>query len=270
MAIYLWIYPVFHLFILLFGWFLNSLKHNLPSHFHHLHIFRVWKVDFLSHKPQAVWVRRFVPLDLQKSLRTVVFNYQKWPHVEGSCVFCLFFSGSVYDVQHISISIWYIYIWIDIYIYILYPAFRYEYVLTFPFHSSWRVFKRCEMDIDKALYAGCKIYRCWEHCISDLRRFSTAAQLLPRKECCRTHRTTSMRCPMCVLHRRGLAFRNPMLNPTMTYHAEKCRYTNRCELFVELYLLQVRNLNIYCPSPTEIFWKWHQSSIRALCINTEK
>ena len=52
-----------------------------------------------------------------------------------------------------------------------------------------------------------------------------------------------------------------LLNPTMTYHAEKCRFTNRCELFVELYLLQVRNLNIYCPSPTEIFWKWHQSTM---------
>lgn len=73
-----WLIPIF-------------LKHNLPSHFHCLHIFRVWKVEFLSHKPQAVCVRRFVPLDLQKSLRTVVFDYQKWPHVEGSCVFCLFF-----------------------------------------------------------------------------------------------------------------------------------------------------------------------------------
>lgn len=115
---------IIFLYLYTVGWFLYPslwlipifLKHNLPSHFHCLHIFRVWKVEFLSHKPQAVWLRRFVPLDLQKSLRTVLFNYQKWPHVKGSCVFCLFFSVSVYDVQHISYSIWYIYIWIDIYI----------------------------------------------------------------------------------------------------------------------------------------------------------
>ena len=137
--------PLVNLCILVFGWFLYSLN----TTFHHTSIVYIslgfersssWAINL-----QAVWVRRFVPLDLQKSLRTVVFDYQKWPHVEGSCVFCLFFCGSVYDVQHISYSIWYIYVWIYIYIqyiYIysiyIYPAFRYEYVPTFPYRGSWK------------------------------------------------------------------------------------------------------------------------------------
>ena len=138
--------PLVNLCILVFGWFLYSLN----TTFHHTSIVYIslgfersssWAINL-----QAVCVRRFVPLDLQKSLRTVVFDYQKWPHVEGSCVFCLFFLRKcLWCSTHLIFFL--VYIRMDIYIYsiyiyrqyiYIYPAFRYEYVLTFPLHSSWK------------------------------------------------------------------------------------------------------------------------------------
>ena len=116
-------------------------------------------------------------------------------------------------------------------------------------------FKRCGIGIDKALYAGCKIYRiyrCWKHWI--LTSFQHSC--IPEQNA--AEHTGLRLCDVLCACDADAAWRwnKSMLKPkTMTYHAEICRYTNRCELFLELYLLQVRNLNIYCPKSNWNFLK---------------
>ena len=93
-----------------------------------------------SQKPQAVCVRRFVPLDLQKSLRTggVKNLYQKWPRKLRED-FGRFFS---------EVSEWFFKTsekidepGIYMHIYIQYLV-RFEYVLTFPYPRSWKRHER--------------------------------------------------------------------------------------------------------------------------------
>ena len=266
-----WLIPIF-------------LKHNLPSHFHCLHIFRVWKVEFLSHKP---------PGRLRPEIRT--FGSAEKPEdcgvwlpevttCRGKLCFLFVFFAEVFMMFNTSHILSGIYTYGYIYTVYIYTDSIYIYILHLDMNMFWHFlctvlengmkdgfFKRCGMGIDKALYAGCKIYRiyrCWEHWISEFTSFQHSC--IPEQNA--VEHTGLRLCDVLCACDADAAWRwnKSMLNPTMTYHAEKCRYTNRCELFVELYLLQVRNLNIYCPSPTEIFWKWHQSSIRALCINAEK
>ena len=111
--------PLVDFCILLFGWFLYSLN----TTFHHTSIVYI----SLGFERSSSWAINLRPFDSGDSYLWIC--RKAWglcclttrsDHMSREVVFFVcFFSVSVYDVQHISYFIWYIYIWIDIYIYIL-------------------------------------------------------------------------------------------------------------------------------------------------------